>query len=173
LKKIELGQTLGILANVGVIGGLILVAIQINQNTDIAKAQLANDFYLADLEIELAMMGENPVKSWVKAVYAPDEINQEDAAVLDRYFNYGLIQIDRLQQMQQMGLADEELIEVQRRLLTWHLGNELGRRWWIQIKRYYPEDNVRKIDDALADTDFRENQQLLDALLPSAETDQD
>jgi hypothetical protein len=43
-------------ANVGVIAGLILVAVQIGQNTQITKAQIVNDYYLADMNLELAMM---------------------------------------------------------------------------------------------------------------------
>ncbi len=39
--KVNRGLTLA--ANVGVLGGLILVAFQINQNTQIAKAQITND----------------------------------------------------------------------------------------------------------------------------------
>jgi hypothetical protein len=50
-------------ANIGVIAGLILVAVQINQNTAITKAQMANDYYIADMALELAMMGENPAAS--------------------------------------------------------------------------------------------------------------
>ena len=47
-------------ANIGVIAGLILIA---------------NDYYLADMDLELAMMGEDPTRSWTKAVYTPGELN--------------------------------------------------------------------------------------------------
>lgn len=33
MKKIDLGQTVGILANVGVIAGLVFLVVEINQNT--------------------------------------------------------------------------------------------------------------------------------------------
>ena len=92
----QIGRWLTLAANVGVIAGLILVAVQINQNTAITKAQIANDYYIADMTLELAMMGENPADSFNKAVYAPDEITTADAVVLDRYFNYGMVQIQRL-----------------------------------------------------------------------------
>ena len=95
--KVNRGLTLA--ANVGVLGGLILVAFQINQNTEITKAQLANDYYLADMQLELAMMGENPANSWTKAIYTPNDLTKEDAAVVDRNFNYVLVQIQRLQKL--------------------------------------------------------------------------
>ena len=83
----EVNTWLTLVANVGLLIGLILVALQIRQNTEITRAQVANDWYLADMQLELAMMGENPATSWIKAVYTPDELTPQDAAILDRYFN--------------------------------------------------------------------------------------
>jgi hypothetical protein len=89
----RLTQWLTIGSNIAVLVGLILVAVQIFQNTEITKAQLANDYYLMDMQLELNMMGESPIGLWVKAVNSPDEITATDAAVLDRYFNFGMVQI--------------------------------------------------------------------------------
>lgn len=168
----NVNRWLTLAANVGVLGGLILVALQINQSTEIAKAQLANDYFLADMQIELAMMGDSPAKSWIKAVYSPDDLNQEDAAIVDRYFNFGLIQILRLQKMYELGLADEDW-EIRIAYLDWHLGNEVGRRWWSHTKEGFPEQFVRMIDDALVDTDYRSNQNLLDSMMPQPESGQE
>ncbi len=38
MKKIDLGQTVNTLANVGVIGGLIFLGLEMQQNTNIARA---------------------------------------------------------------------------------------------------------------------------------------
>ena len=152
-------------ANVGVIVGLVLVAIQIHQNTEITKAQVANDYFLADMNLELAMMGEDPATSWVKAVYTPEEIERRDAAILDRYFNYGVVQILRLEEMHESGLAPDDWRE-RVDYLSWHLGNEVGRRWWAYSRDTLPEEMVRQIDAILEKKSFSENQDLLDALMP-------
>jgi hypothetical protein len=68
-KSELLNRWLSLAANIGVMGGLVLVAIRINQNTGIAQAQILNDYHLADMQLELAMMAENPAQSWEKAVY--------------------------------------------------------------------------------------------------------
>jgi hypothetical protein len=167
MKKISLGQTVSVLANVGVLAGLLLVAIQIDQNTDIARAQLENDYYLADMQLELSMMGEAPAKSWIKAVYSPETITREDAAVLDRYFNFGLVQAERLGQMRKLGLAEDELLAKQVKYLEWHLGNEVGRRWWAQYRTDAADrELVRRVDEALKSADFQQNRDFLDTLLP-------
>jgi hypothetical protein len=164
--KVNRGLTF--VANVGVLGGLILVAFQINQNTEITKAQIANDYYLADMQLELAMMGDNPANSWTKAIYTPNDLTNEDAAVVDRYFNYGLVQIQRLQKMHELGLADADW-ENRIGYLGWHLGNEVGRRWWAYNKEGFPDDFVQTVDEVLASGEHRDNQDLLDSLMPQAE----
>jgi hypothetical protein len=161
--KVNRGLTLG--ANVGVLAGLILVAFQIHQNTEITKAQITNDYYLADMQLELAMMGDNPATSWTKAIYTPNDLTNVDAAVVDRYFNYGLVQIQRLQKMHELGLADDDW-ENRIGYLGWHFGNEVGRRWWAYSKEGFPNDFIETVDEVLAIGEHRDNQDLLDALMP-------
>lgn len=165
-EKISRWLTFG--ANVGVIAGLVLVAIQINQNTQFTKVQIANEYFLADMELELAMMGEDPAGSWGKAVYEPDNLTIKDAVILDRYFNYGLVQIHRLQEMDRMGMAPEGW---ERRVdyLQWHLGNEVGRRWWEQVKDGYSDDFRTKVDQILAGDGYESNREMIDAMMPATD----
>ena len=167
----KLGRWLTLGANIGVIAGLILVAVQINQNTAITKAQMANDYYIADMALELAMMGENPADSFNKAVYAPDDITTADAAVLDRYFNYGMVQIQRLQKMDELGMAYEGWRE-RVNYLRWHFGNEVGQRWWSEVKEDYPEEFREYVDRILTEDSFSSNREMIDALMPSAASPQ-
>lgn len=155
---------LGILANLGVIAGLVLVAVQIRQNTEITRAQVTNEWFMADMDLELAMMGENPADAWVKAVCSQDELDARDAAVLDRYFNYGLVQVQRLRRMHELGLADEQWKE-RARYLRWHLGNEVGRRWWAHFRASYPADFAGMVDEMLGEGDPEPNRAILDALM--------
>lgn len=169
MNMTKINPWLNFIANVGVIAGLILVAVQINQNTEITKAQIANDYFLADMTLELSMMGDDPAESWVKAVYAPNEISRLDAAILDRYFNYGVVQIQRLQEMHELGLAPDDWQE-RVDYLSWHLGNEVGRRWWSYSKGGWPDDIVKHVDSILERRNYSANQDLLDAILPTVES---
>jgi hypothetical protein len=162
----KLTQWLTIGSNIAVLAGLLLVAVQIYQNTEITKAQLANDYFLMDMELELKMMGESPIDSWVKAVYSPDEITPTDAAVLDRYFNFGMVQINRLQSMQSLGLADQDQVRDRIGYLRWHLGNEVGSRWWELHKQNLPATFVEQVEGlVLSGSAFDSNKTQLDAML--------
>jgi hypothetical protein len=158
-----LNSWLGIVANLGVVVGLVLVALQIRQNTQITKAQVANDWFLADMQLELAMMGENPAFAWTKAIVAPDDLDPHEAAVLDRYFNFGLVQIQRLQKMHELGVADAEWME-RASYLSWHLGNEVGRRWWSHFRGGFPEEFAGMVDGILEAADEGRNAAALQAL---------
>ena len=168
-----ISRWLQITANLGVIGGLILVAVQINQSVEITKAQMINDYHIADMQLEMKMMGEEPIQSWVKAVYSPDDLSEEDRAILDRYFNFGFIQIRRLAEMRQYGLAEEDLSQ-RIDYLGWHLGNAAGRRWWNDGKDRCGDspdqsclDFVAQVRIALTNAGIDRNQQVLDRMLPS------
>ena len=148
MKSIKVESWISIAANVGVIIGLVLVFIQIKQNTDITKAQIKADYHLHDMALELKMMGDHPVASFTKSLYSPEELTNEDRAVLDRYFNYGLIRLYHMQAMRELGLVDDDLSE-EISYLGWHFGNEIGRRWWGNIKTELDPGFVKKVDEAL------------------------
>ena len=165
----KLNRWFTMLVNLSVLAGIVLVAIQIQQNTDITKAQMANEYYLLDAQLELTMMGESPALSLEKAIYFPYELNQEDAVILDRYFNFGILQLQRIRKMIELGVADEELYQERARYLIWHLGNEAGRRWWNQYALGEPNELSRDIETVLADSNFQINKEVLDALLVNSE----
>ena len=165
----KLNRWFTMLVNLSVLAGIVLVAIQIQQNTDITKAQMANEYYLLDAQLELTMMGESPALSLEKAIYFPDELNQEDGVILDRYFNFGILQLQRIRKMIELGVADEELYQERAGYLIWHLGNEAGRRWWNQYALGEPNELSRDIEAVLADSNFQINKEVLDALLVNSE----
>ena len=70
------------MGNLGLIVGLVLVAVQIKQNSDLAKAQLLSDGWLAAIQWNLARAGENPAVSIARASAAPDQLTDEDLIVL-------------------------------------------------------------------------------------------
>ena len=59
MKKIDLGQIVGILANIGVITGIVFLAIEINQNNDLLRADARRD-QLEARAITLRLMLDSP-----------------------------------------------------------------------------------------------------------------
>ena len=154
---------IGAAANIGVILGLGLVAFQINQSIELARAQMINQYYLADMQLELKMMGENPGSSFRKAVFEPNNLEEDDLVVLDRYFNYGMVQLVRLYRMEELGLGDGDM-EARVDYLRWHLGNPVGRRWWIEYRKGVGAEFAALVDELLFGADINQNKAILEIM---------
>jgi hypothetical protein len=61
MKKIDLGQTMNTLANVGVIIGIAFLALEINQNNRLLRAQAASSMVDARNEIRTLIVGSGEV----------------------------------------------------------------------------------------------------------------
>ncbi len=51
MKKIDLGQTIGVLANIGVIIGILLLVYELSQNRQMMKAQTRNEIAQSTYEL--------------------------------------------------------------------------------------------------------------------------
>ena len=70
-----------------------------------------------------------------------------------------MVQILRLQKMHELGLADDDW-EDRIDYLRWHLGNEVGRRWWAQYKDDSSNEFIQMVDEVLAGSDHKGNWRL-------------
>ncbi|RLA43619.1 MAG: hypothetical protein DRR06_11645 [Gammaproteobacteria bacterium] len=75
--------TLG--ANVGILAGLILVAVQIQQNSQLVRTQLVNDGNLASNELWVSAAGENVMETMAKAIEDPLELTFAEFLVVDTF----------------------------------------------------------------------------------------
>jgi hypothetical protein len=80
MKKIEIGQAITILANVGVIAGLIFVGLQLRQDNLVARQQMA--FAAADQYQYWAELVTNNSELWFKGI-SGDPLTAEEAESFD------------------------------------------------------------------------------------------
>ena len=74
--------------NAGLLIGLALVIFQINQNSELVREQLDQSRWTDNMNLHLAMMGENPAKAMATAIENPSALSVEDTRVLDAYLKY-------------------------------------------------------------------------------------
>ena len=86
MKKIDLSQFIQIIANVGVIAGIIFLGVEINQNSEMMTAQTRNA--IAQSVIENIKMGMDPrlVDAYLKSV-RHDALSEEEVFLLDQLAN--------------------------------------------------------------------------------------
>ena len=118
----KLSHWVSILSNVGLLTGLVLVAIQINQNTNLARIDMVSRNYESSMMFGLAMMGEDPAAAWSKAALDPDSLTDHDLTriqfMVDFWWNYH----DRLDYLEENGLAQENWTDA----LDYHASQTYG-----------------------------------------------
>jgi len=150
---------LQIVANVGLIAGLILVGLQLKQNSDLLKTQLLYEESGRFISSEQAMYGEEPARVWAKSIETPRDLTLEEIRIVDAYL-YNTVEHWRATRMlAKEGLLDDE-DEWQFRVKNdaqYFLGNEYGRAWWSVYRaeiEMTSSDLIALVDDVLAaDTD--------------------
>ena len=97
MKIEKISHWLTIVGNLGLLVGIALVVVQIDQNSQLVRVQLSVARWTDDLNLHLAMMGENPAAVVAKAIENPSELSVEDSQVLEAYRLYwGLANVRRV-----------------------------------------------------------------------------
>ena len=159
---------LQIVANLGLIGGLVLVAVQIQQTRDLARLQLQLEGTLAFQQIEIAMLGESPAEAWAKSIRDPESLSPTELKIIDSWLIHEVNQWRRTAFMEAEGLAEPGATERVVRENAWfYFGNSFAKRWWRAIKRdggWEPEF-ARIVDTELAALDDTQNARWIDEML--------
>jgi len=144
-----------IVSNVGLIAGLILVGLQLKQNSDLLEIQLLYEESGRFVTSEQAMYGEEPARVWAKSIDSPRDLTLEEIRIVDAYL-YTMVEHWRATRM----LASEGLLsdesEWQFRIryeAPYFLGNEYGRAWWNAYRggnQMSPPDLIALVDEVLA-----------------------
>ena len=117
-------------ASVGIVMGLGLVGVQIQQATDIAKAEFLNTSFESTMRSFETVVGEHLANAWSKAMTNSDELTDEDLAVIDAYLRREWLNNVRTEMLAALGYTDtRSSVE---KWVFGYLGNETGLRWWRQ-----------------------------------------
>lgn len=148
-----LNKWLGPLANIGVLGGLLLVAVQMHQNTAAIRLQNALELNRGIAAGEIAFMGDSTHLAYATAMFHPSELTDEQAGQLWAYFNSEIFSIQNQWLAYQAGLASREDWDYAFGYAIAFLGIRAGRIWWDNVKSGFRPEFVKAIDAGLATSD--------------------
>ncbi len=127
----KVGYWIQVGANIGILGGLFLVGVQINQNTSAIKAQMNAGAHESLLQFEYTMMGENPSAVWAKSIENPKDLTLAEQRLIDAYFYSYLERWRHSYDLAENGFVDEEQWRrFAQSEAAYILGNAYGRAWW-------------------------------------------
>ena len=146
------GGWLALVANLGVVGGLVLLAVELRQNTQVVRAQASMYLATGQASAEVAFMGEDTAAAFVKAINSPGTITDREIVQLWAYLNAAVLSVQQTHEMVELGLATEEDQKAAARTAAYWLSWNFGRVWWAEIKTNFPSDLVAEIDATIAAT---------------------
>ncbi len=120
--------TLG--ANVGVLVGIIFLAIQIRQNSDLARLHFADDLSKSSQEGELALFGDRAAYVWEKSVLDPASLSLGELRIIDAYITHNLWRSHRVFELERNGLIEPGSTQkFIRSNLRFHFGTKIAKPW--------------------------------------------
>ena len=145
---------LSIVANVGLLAGMGLVAYEINQNSQLTRMALVAEGNVASNEFWANLMGETPADVIGMAVECPEAMTYSDFIAMDAYLFTGMNFLYRNFELAQEGIFTvEDWQESVEGYAAWYLGNPFGQAWWDEEGRYFfADDFVKHVDKQLEGT---------------------
>ncbi len=150
MKKIDFSKTAGMLANIGVLIGIILLVYELNQNRDMMRAQIRNELArgLPDV-LGITVSNKDLVDALVRA-NAGEQLTPTEA-----YRVGGLIELsfrywENVHYQYRQGLYDESEYSRHRDTMAAVIaGNPRMYAFWCENRQLYSEPFMWFMDDLL------------------------
>lgn len=155
----RLNDWLQVAANVGIVAGLVLVGVQLKQNSDLLKTQMMYEESNRAIDIETKVVGENGAEIWAKSITDPENLSVAEQRVIEALLWSYTEQLRATRMLAQLGLLNDE--DWRQRVeadSAFYLANNYGRAWWANYSAGgdFPDDLVAAINERLSrvDTNF-------------------
>ena len=95
MESSKLGNWLQVGANIAILAGLILVGVQINQNTELTRLGFYSSEETDYLSMGAMQSGDTLAGAWAKAIDDPESLSTAEMVQLDGYLQNILHQLQR------------------------------------------------------------------------------
>lgn len=149
----RLASWLQITANIGILGGLILVGFQLQQNSEILQAQMMSAESRSVIDQELQIIGEGGAKAWVSAMTDPGNVSPEHHRIMEAIYWSAIESWRHTEELGQLDLVDVDAHSRVTEEAAWYFGNTYGRAWWaVRRDGTMISDELKKVIDEAIDT---------------------
>jgi hypothetical protein len=168
-----LGGWIQLLGNLAIVAGIGVVIFELNQNKQLAYAQM---FAQGHSELDnqfLAMQGEDPQRAFFKAEFCPDELMGEEVVTLSAYYERWVSSWLRVYRTNRIADLDRPWRLVVEKDVRTVFSSRIARRW---LKVYLakseqiliPEEMKSVVERTLAGLPGGRQKDLYVALLPES-----
>ena len=150
----RLNRWLQVSANIGIVLGLVLVGLQLRQNSELTRIQLLYEESNRAIELETEVVGEQAAEVWAKSIEAPEELTLAEIRIMEALLWSFVEQLRGTYRLAELGLLSDE--DWQKRAegeVTFYLSDRYSRAWWKNISTgnsNIPEELRRVVDEVIA-----------------------
>jgi hypothetical protein len=165
MKKIDLGQTLSIVANVGVLAGILLLVYELNQTRELAQAQFEVDRDTAFQESELGMIGADLATIWEKAIFDPGSLSGSEIRTLDAFYAIQLSRYGSAFDLERAGFRPSGSTRLLLQSgVTSYFGNSFAQLWWRYSRKDWDSDFAELMDEVISSVDAAANKEWIERI---------
>lgn len=154
----KLNSWLQVSANIGIVLGLLLVGVQLKQNTDLARIQMLNEESQRVVTYELEIVGERGAEVWAKSIQDPENLTLEEVRIMEALLWSVAENLRGTYRLAELGLLEES--DWRRRVeseVPFYISDRYSRAWWANFggepSPSLPEALRLAIEDAIAGDD--------------------
>jgi hypothetical protein len=153
MKSDTLTKWLTLCANLAILLGLGLVAYELNQNSQLARAAFIHEGNALENQVWANLFGETPAEVIAKAVECPEKMTYADFMAMDAFLFSSMNMVYREYELSREGLfSTEEWKQEAAAYSRWYLGNEFGQAWWeVEGRGFFDPDFSHYIDEQLSE----------------------
>jgi hypothetical protein len=130
MQKIDLGQMIQILANIGVIAGIVFLAIELRQNSEQLELQSYQSWVAANLELNMAATDEAGSAMLARGVEDSSNLSSETFIGFAMWYMGVMQMAQATDYLYRAGSLDEELWRAEIDRAAGMLSLPGVRQWW-------------------------------------------
>lgn len=150
MKKIDVGQTIAVLANLGVIAGIVFLGIELRQNNEQMAAQSRYNYYQRRIDFGLTMALNTELREAVGKMRRNEELTPLERG---RLFDFYLAQFTAWEyefgEMQRGAISEEEFNSPVKRIFFENFQPMTGNTW-NTVRESTPVDFRDYFDEHIA-----------------------
>ena len=148
-------------ANLGVVLGLIILIIEVQQNAALTRVSLETERAEAQATLELRISDPVIAEIWAKSVYSPETLSNAELKTMDGILAAATMPFERLLMMEQEGLVSRtRVINHISNSAPFYFGSSFAKNWWNENAIGWQGKAAYEIADPIVkktDTDFLKN----------------
>ena len=154
----KVGQWLQVGANIGILAGLVLVGLQMEQNIQLTKAALSASHSDNWITIDTGLQGENFAQTLAKSINQPEQLTDAEMLEVQGYLMASLDQWNRWLILHKMGLSESNPNTWIGPQIFAAFGNRFAQAWWAENRQHWNQlrpiiDEAIASDPAMQDND--------------------